>query len=309
MHLMVEGCGWVTKTYIRAFPSTTAPRAVQEILLHRIADAGAEFRTRAAQGTILRVARIGIVIARIASHQRLTLLVPARALPTRALQTGARVAARLSVGGKGVGRAGGVFARACFLRVALSGAWSADDARGGEVAVFAAVLVGVVADGGVFKLAGRGIAASVVPARCRAAAVAILAFLDNAVAALLAGDGSEAFVVDERGGVDAVAAESGANVADGAGAEVRDTFARRGVHDVLGAGVAGSRAERAALLCVDDLAVAAGGGVAIVHGAEGVSGFVGDDLPFGAGFGDDVGPADNFASGFLDTLDAELTKP
>lgn len=88
----------------------------------------------------------------------------------------------------------------------MSGAGSANDARGGEVAVFAAVLVGVVTDGGVFKFAGRGVAASVVPAGCRAAAVAILAFLDNAVAALLAGDGSEAFVVDERGGADAVAA-------------------------------------------------------------------------------------------------------
>lgn len=177
------------------------------------------------------------------------------------------------------------------------------------MAVFAAVLVGVVADGGAFELAGRGVTAGVVSARGRAAAVAILAFLDNAVAALLARDGSDAFVVDKRGGVDTVAAEGGADVADGAETELRNAFARGGVHDEFGAGVAGGGAERAALLRVDDLAIGAGGGVAVVHGAEGVPGFVGDDLPFGGGFGDDVGSADDFAGGFLDALNAELTKP
>lgn len=46
-----------------------------------------------------------------------------------------------------------------------------------------------------------------------------------------------------------------------------------------------------------------------MHSAEGVSRLVGDDLPFSSSFSNDVGAADDFSLGFLDTLDTELTKP
>ena len=80
-------------------------------------------------------------------------------------------------------------------RVALAGAVSADGVGAREPAVPAAVLVGIVAHGAVPEPAGGRVAARVVAAAVGASAVAVLAFLDDAVAALLAGYGLHAPVV------------------------------------------------------------------------------------------------------------------
>ena len=151
-------------TYIRAFASATAGGAVQEILLHGVTNPLPKLRTRTAQRTILAVARICVVVTRVASHERLALLVPARALSARALQAVSGIAARLPVWRGRVDRAGGILARAGLLRIALASAGSANHARRGELTVFAAVLVRVIADGRAFELASRGIAAGVIAA-------------------------------------------------------------------------------------------------------------------------------------------------
>lgn len=122
-----------------------------------------------------------------------------------------------------------------------------------------AVIIAIIADSVVFELASRRVAAGVIAARLGAAAIAVLARFDDAVAALVAGDGGDAFVVGEARAFDAVAAHGRADVADSAGGELCYTLTTRGrVHDVLGAGVAGAGAEGTALLGVYDCSVAAG---------------------------------------------------
>ena len=125
----------------------------------------------------------------------------------------------------------------------------------------------------------------------------------------MARDGGDALVVGKAGRFDAVAQQRRADVADGAGAEGRDAGPGGGVHDELGAGVAGGAAEGAALLCVDGGAIPAGLLVAVVHGAEGVAGFVRDHLPFRRGAGDHVGSADRLALPLGDARDAGLAEP
>ena len=158
----------------------------------------------------------------------------------------------------------------------------------------AAIFVGVVADGAGVEFAGCGVAALVGAAAGGPAAVAVFAFFDDAVAALVAGDGRHALVVGEAGRFHGVAEQGRADVAYRAGTEGCDADAGGGVHDELRVGVAGGAAEGTALLRVDGVAVGAGLLVAVVHGAEGVPGFVRDYLPFRGGAGDDVSAADGF---------------
>ena len=279
-------------TNIRARPPTPTTRAIQEILLHTIALPGPELGRGTREHAILAIASIGIIVGRIRAHERLALQIPRRALAARARQA---TGTALAVGRRHIRRAGGIGAGAGLLGIAAAGAGAADGAGGGEVAAAAAVFVGVVADGAGVELARRRVAALVGAAAGGPAAVAVFAFLHDAVAALVARDGGDALVVGEAGRLDAVAQQGRADVADGAGAEGGDAGAGGGVHDELGAGVAGGAAEGAALLRADRFAVRAGLSVAVVHGAEGVPGFVRDHLPFRRGAGDHVGPADCFS--------------
>lgn len=144
----------------------------------------------------------------------------------------------MSIRGGDIGWASGVFPRTGFLGIALSGAGSADDARGGELAIAAAVFVGVVANGGVLEFAGRRFTARIVAAGGSTTTVTVFTFLDYAVPTLLACDSGDAFVINERGGVDTVAAEGGADVANGARAEVCDALSGGRVHDISGSSVA-----------------------------------------------------------------------
>ena len=294
------------KTHIRARSPTPTARPVQEILLHAIALARPKLGRGTGQHAILAIASIGIIVGRVGTHEGLALQIPRGALAAGARQA---VGTALAVRRRHVGRAGGVGSGAGLLGIAAAGAGAADGAGGGEAAAAAAVFVGVVADGAGVEFARAGVAAPVGAAAGGAAAVAVFAFLHDAVAALVARDGGDALVVGEARRLDAVAQERRADVADGAGAEGGDTGARGGVHDELGAGVAGRVAEGAALLRVDGVAVRAGLPVAVVHGAKGVPGFVCDHLPFRRGAGDDVGPADGFPLALGDARDAGLAEP
>ena len=274
--------------------------------MHAVALPRSELGRGTREHAILTVASIGIVVRSIRTHERLALQIAGSALAARATQA---IGTALAIRGGDIRRAGGVGAGAGLLGIAGSRAGATDGAGGSEAAGAAAVLVGVVADGAGVELAGGGIAALVGAAAGGAAAVALLALLDDAVAALVARDGRHALVVGEAARLDAVAQQGRADVADGAGAEGGDAGPRRGVHDVAGAGVAGGAAEGTALLRVEDVAVRARLAVAVVHGAEGVAGFVRDHLPFRRGARDHVGPADRLALALGDARDAGLAEP
>lgn len=166
-------------------------------------------------------------------------------------------------------------------------------------------------------------AARVGTAACHTAAVAVFAWFDDAVAALLAGDGFDVLVVGQTIRVDRLTTNSAADIPDGAGAEVRDTLCRGRVHDVLLAGIARALAQGTALLRVDEVGIGASFGRAVVDCAVGVAGFVGDDLPFVGTLGTDydVGSADCFsgarclavacdaAVGVVSSVNASLSEP
>lgn len=98
------------------------------------------------------------------------------------------------------------------MRIALACARSADRASRGKLAASTTILIRVVADSGTFEFTGRSVTASVVATGGGAAAVAVFTILDNAITALLTCDGRDALIVNEGGGVDAIAAESGTDV-------------------------------------------------------------------------------------------------
>ena len=183
-----------------------------------------------------------------------------------------------------------------FLGITRALRRATDSGGGRELAVLAAVLVRIVTDGVVLKLARRCVRAAVLSTLRSAAAVAILAFLDDAVAADGVADGGDTAVVGQAGGSNTVALQGGADITDRARGELRNTLRGRGIHDVLFASVAGAAAQRTALLGVDGGGVGAGGGSAVVDGAVGVACLVGDDLPFGGSTNDDVGAGDGLAA-------------
>lgn len=217
-------------------------------MLQPIAHTPPKLGTRAAKTASVAIARIGIITASVAAHDSLALLVSGCTLPARARQAITAIAAirRSDITGA-CWRA----SSADFLWVTIASRSTADGSVGSELAIFAAVLVAIVADGVVLELACRGIAATVIATSRFTTAVAILAFFDNAVAALLARDGGDALVGGEALCVDAVAAHGSADVADTARGEVGDAFRSGRVHDVLFAGIAGAGAKRAALLSSD----------------------------------------------------------
>lgn len=288
---------------------TGAGRPVEKVLLQAVADAAAKLGAAAGERAAPRVAGISLVALGVGAHEGAALLVAAGALPAGALQTIATAGAGLLPLVLGaIRRVAGT--RLLGIASALAGA--ADGRVGGELALAAAVFVGVVADGVVLEAAGGGVAAGVVATLGLAAAVAVLALFDDAVAADGLADGGDAAVVCEARGLDAVAQQGGADVADGAGREAGDALGGGGVHDVLLAGVAGGAAERTARLRVDRVGIGAGAGGAVVDGAVRVARLVGNDLPLGGGADDDVCAGDGLAGAaavLLRALDAGLTQP
>lgn len=235
-----------------------------------VAHSPPKLRARTAKTAREAVARIGIIAAGVAAHDGLALLVSARALSTCALEA---IATPLSVWCSHVGGASRSVARAGLLGITLASAGTADSACRGKLALTAAVLVGIVADCTGLELAGRSIATRIVAAAFCATTVALFAFFDNAIAALLSTDGGDALVCAETLCVDAVPSHGSTDVADTARGKVGNTLGGGRVHDIFLASITGAGAERAALLRGDS-AVRASLRCAIMHGAERVASFV-----------------------------------
>ena len=111
----------------------------------------------------------------------------------------------------------------------------------------AAPIVAVVADGIVLVFASRSVATSIVATARLASAVALFAFFDNSVAALLASNGADILVVRQAGCLDTVTADSAAYVSNAARTEILDSRAGRRVHDILFACITSTGTQRTAL--------------------------------------------------------------
>lgn len=183
------------KAYVIALPTATAHSTVKEVLLHTVTDTRTEFGGSTGQRAVLAVTSVCVVLCRVRAHQCLALLVPRRTLSARALKALRAVAAALSIGRRDIGGAGRVGAATSLLRVARAGTGSTYCASTGELAVSAAVLVRGIADSTIFEFTGRGIAAGVVTTIRGAPAITVFALFDNTVAALLASDRCDTFVV------------------------------------------------------------------------------------------------------------------
>ena len=295
-------------TYIDTVPACTLG-PVEEVLSQAKAPVESKLGRSAREHAARAITGVGVVALVVSAHQGPTLLIPTRTLATRTVHSIATVGARFCPPILGTVRG-----RAVARLLGIAGALTrpADGSGRGQLAIPAAVLVAVVADGVVLEPTRGCVAAGVVAARAGPAAVAVLAFFDDAVAAHGVADGGDAAVVGETAGVDRVALQGGADVADGAGRESSDALCGGGVHEVLGAGIALGAAQRAALLRVDRVWVGAGGVCAVVDGAVRVARLVGDDLPLGQGADDDVGAGDVLAGAaavLLRALHTGLSEP
>ena len=143
-----------------------------------------------------------------------------------------------------------------------------------ELAVFATIIVGVVAYGVVLELACCRVTALVISASGCAAAIAVFALFNDTVATLLAGDCSDALVVCQACCLHAVTANGRANVADGARREFRNALAGGRVHNILLAGITSRGAERTTLLRTDGCFVCTSLGGAVVDGSKSMASFM-----------------------------------
>jgi len=110
---------------------------------------------------------------------------------------------------------------------------------------------------------------------CELAAFAtIFVGVVDAVATLLTGDCSDAFVVCQARCLDAVTANGRANVADGARREFRNALTGGRVHNILLAGITSRGAERTALLRTDSCFVCTSLGGAVVDGSKCMASFM-----------------------------------
>jgi hypothetical protein len=231
--------GSASAAAVLAGAAAAALGAVEEVLLQAVADVGTELGRAAGNNARGRVAGVCVVALSVGAHHGLALLISRRALAWSTLEAWATI---IAVCKESIGWANGRVAGADFLRVTIARASTADRTRTSELAVAATVLVGVVADGVVLVLAGRGVAAAIVAAAFCATAIALFIAFDNTITALLASDGLHVSVVAQAVRLDAVAQESTADVTDGAGREFVNARRAGGVHDVLSTGVASSRA-------------------------------------------------------------------
>ena len=171
--------------------STFGP--IEEVLLKAVASAIPELRSCTAYDAALVIASMCIVAAlSIASHHRLTLLVTARALPGGTLEP---IPAVLAIRRSFVWWTVATIAWTDLLRITLALTGPAYAALSFELTILTAVLVCIVTNGTGAEGASRGIAAGVVATACSAAAVALFALLDDAVAASWAGEGNNVLVI------------------------------------------------------------------------------------------------------------------
>jgi hypothetical protein len=169
------------RTYVLTGSSSDAGSAVEEILLEAVARV-AEFGGGTGEHAVAVVAGVGVVPLGVATHDGFTLLVARGTLSGSAFETTAAVCA--VVLGFVFGTVGSV-AGAFFLGIALAAGGATDRVGACELAVSAAVFVGVVADGVVLEFAGLRVAALVVAAGGIATAVALfVAFYDSVSAGL-----------------------------------------------------------------------------------------------------------------------------
>lgn len=259
--------------------ASTARRTIQKVLLHTVAYVGAKIRAGAAQAASLAVASIRVVVARIATHESLALEITASTLPTRTLEP---VSARLSVRGGLISRTRTVGARACFGWIALPSARSTDGsgvcklARAGTTSFIA-----WITDRTSVEFASFGIAAGVAGTAIGTTAVTVLAFFDDPVAALVATNGNNAFVIGETARLHRVAAQCTANVTDRTGGEGADSGGGVWIHHVLCSRITGGAGQRAALARVDNVRLATGAGITVMNGTKSVSTLMCKDLPLG----------------------------
>lgn len=153
--------------------------------------------TDQAAGWVYRIlAGPGIVGVEKGAHHGAALVVTTRALAAGA---GEATATRGSVVFVLVTRTGAGVARAGLGNVTGACTRTTDRVGGCKLALTAAAVVGVVADGVVLVFACRGITASIVAAVFLAATVAVFAGLDDAVAALAAANSHDSAIVGETG--------------------------------------------------------------------------------------------------------------
>lgn len=171
-------------------------RTIQEVLLQSIAHIASKLWTRAAEHAIAVVAGISVVALGIATHDCFALHISRRALPTSTAQPIAAVRAILLVL---VFRAVRAASGTCLLGIALANASAADGVGRGKLAVSAAVLVGIIADGVVLESTSVGVTARILATASRTTAIALLVTFYDAVSAGLASDGSNVPVVSETG--------------------------------------------------------------------------------------------------------------
>ena len=171
--------------------------------------------------------------------------------------------------------------RAVWRRPSAGFSWVADAGASAtygvvccELAVFATVIVGVVTYGVVLELACCRVTALVISASGCATAIAVFALFNDAVATLLAGDCSDAFIVCQACCLDAVTANGRANVANGARREFRNALTGGRVHNILLAGITSRGAERTALLCTDGCLVCTSLGGAVVDSSKSMASFM-----------------------------------
>lgn len=217
----------------------------------------------------------GIVGIEEGAHDATALIVATRALPA---STGEATAARgavilvcvtgagTRVSGAGLGNVAGICARA------------ADRVGGCKLTAGATAVVGVIADGVVLELACLWVTASIATAVFLAATVTVFAGFDDAVAALAAADSHDSAVVGEAGGLDTVATNGGADVADGAFRKGCHAWVCVRVHDELGLRITSRRCQWATL-GRDFQMTSTCRRITIMNCSKCVSGLVGEDLP------------------------------
>lgn len=219
----------MVRTHVVTASTSSAGRAIQEILLKTIASIASKLWARAAKHAVAIVTGISVIVARgQTAHERLALHVSRCALSTGTLQS---VPTTIAIVLMLVFWAVGCVSGTGLLGITLTHTGAADGAGRGKLAVSAAVLVGVVTHSIVLELASAGIAALVVATALLTSTIAFLVTLNNTVTAGLACDGGDVPIVAEALGLDTLASKSRTNVTNGTGRETSNSISSRRVHD------------------------------------------------------------------------------
>jgi hypothetical protein len=195
------------------------------------------------------------------------------------------------------------------LGIATSRAGSADGTVGRELALRGTtILVGRVANRARLEFTGSGVTTVVVAAAACASAITIFACLDNAIAALAASNSDHIPVIGQTCRFYTVPAHGGADIPYGTSRELADATSRGRIHDELSVGIAGRRGERATLL-LRNCSVRTTGTYTIVHGAKGMTTFMGEHLPLSRSPHNYISASRGLVVVGGASLRAKLTKP